>query len=144
MRTRSEMRAVTSLSQGLRSAPRGSRRSKVGLRGGRRSRGIALPHAPAHRDGCGYFQLPRACRRSSSRRASARRTCRTCPSASTCSRKKDMQNLGISGFDDYAQKVPSISFISEGPGTQFFVMRGVSDGSNPNYSNTSATGIFHR
>jgi iron complex outermembrane recepter protein len=56
--------------------------------------------------------------------------------------KKDMQNLGISGFDDFAQKVPSISFISEGPGTQLFVMRGVSDGSNPNYSNTSATGFF--
>jgi outer membrane receptor protein involved in Fe transport len=56
--------------------------------------------------------------------------------------KKDMQNLGISGFEDYAEKVPSISFISEGPGTQFFVMRGVSDGSNPNYSNTSATGFF--
>jgi len=56
--------------------------------------------------------------------------------------KKDLQNLGISGFDDYAAKVPSISFISEGPGTQFFVMRGVSDGSNPNYSNTSATGFF--
>src|SRR5580700_10096281 len=38
--------------------------------------------------------------------------------------KKDMQNLGIAGFDDYAQKTPSISFISEGPGTQLFVMRG--------------------
>jgi iron complex outermembrane receptor protein len=56
--------------------------------------------------------------------------------------KKDMQNLGITGFDDYAQKVPSISFISVGPGTQLFVMRGVSDGSNPNYANTSATGFF--
>jgi iron complex outermembrane receptor protein len=56
--------------------------------------------------------------------------------------KKDIQNLGITGFDDYAQKVPSISFISEGPGTQLFVMRGVSDGSNPNYSNASATGFF--
>src|SRR6202790_5154577 len=56
--------------------------------------------------------------------------------------KKDMQNLGITGFDDFAEKVPSISFISEGPGTQFFVMRGVSDGSNPNYSNTSAMGFF--
>ena len=56
--------------------------------------------------------------------------------------KKDMQNLGITGFDDYAQKVPSISFISEGPGSQFFIMRGVSDGSNPNYANTSATGFF--
>src|ERR1700733_2879158 len=56
--------------------------------------------------------------------------------------KKDMQNLGISGFEDYAEKVPSISFISQGPGTQFFIMRGVSDGSNPTYSNTSATGFF--
>ena len=56
--------------------------------------------------------------------------------------KKDMQNLGITGLDDVATKTPSISFVSEGPGTQFFVMRGVSDGSNPNYSNTSATGFF--
>jgi iron complex outermembrane recepter protein len=56
--------------------------------------------------------------------------------------KKDMQNLGIAGFEDYAEKVPSISFISIGPGTQLFVMRGVSDGSNPNYANTSATGFF--
>ncbi len=56
--------------------------------------------------------------------------------------KKDLQNLGITGFDDYAEKVPSISFISVGPGTQLFVMRGVSDGSNPNYANTSSTGFF--
>src|SRR5882724_10899461 len=56
--------------------------------------------------------------------------------------KRDMQNLGIASFDDYAEKVPSISFISVGPGTQLFVMRGVSDGSNPNYANTSATGFF--
>jgi outer membrane receptor protein involved in Fe transport len=56
--------------------------------------------------------------------------------------KKDMQDLGISGLDDFIQKSPSISYISVGPGTQLFVMRGVSDGSNPNYSNTSATGFF--
>lgn len=56
--------------------------------------------------------------------------------------EKDLQNLGIASFDDYAEKVPSISFISIGPGTQLFVMRGVSDGSNPNYANTSATGVF--
>ncbi len=35
-----------------------------------------------------------------------------------------------------------MSFISVGPGTQLFVMRGVSDGSNPTYSNSSATGFF--
>lgn len=56
--------------------------------------------------------------------------------------KKDLQNLGIQQFEDYAEKVPSISFISVGPGTQLFVMRGVSDGSNPNYANSSATGFF--
>ncbi len=56
--------------------------------------------------------------------------------------KKDLQNLAIANFDDYAQKVPSISYISVGPGTQLFVMRGVSDGSNPNYANTSSTGFY--
>jgi len=52
---------------------------------------------------------------------------------------KDLQNLGISQFEDYATMTPSISFVSAGPGTQTFVMRGVSDGSNPNYSNTATT-----
>src|SRR6266481_4969845 len=56
--------------------------------------------------------------------------------------KKDLSNLAIEGFDDYAQKVPSLSFISVGPGTQFLVMRGAADGSNPTYSNASATGFF--
>ena len=56
--------------------------------------------------------------------------------------KQDLQNLAINTMDDYLQKVPSVSFISIGPGTQLFVMRGVSDGSNPNYSNTSSTGFF--
>ena len=50
---------------------------------------------------------------------------------------KDLQNLGISQFEDYATRTPSISFVSAGPGTQTFVMRGVSDGSNPNYANTA-------
>ncbi len=56
--------------------------------------------------------------------------------------QKDLQNLGVVQFNDYATKVPSISFISIGPGTQTFFMRGVSDGSNPNYANTSSTGFF--
>src|SRR6202043_2518753 len=55
---------------------------------------------------------------------------------------KDMKNLGISSFEDYATKVPSISFISTGPGSQLFVMRGASDGSNPNYPNTTVAGFF--
>jgi iron complex outermembrane receptor protein len=56
--------------------------------------------------------------------------------------QRDMQNLGINSMDDYLQKLPAVSYISTGPGTQLFVMRGVSDGSNPNYANTSSTGFF--
>ncbi|HUO19033.1 MAG TPA: TonB-dependent receptor [Steroidobacteraceae bacterium] len=56
--------------------------------------------------------------------------------------QQDLKNLAINSMDDYMQKVPSISYISTGPGTQLFVMRGVSDGSNPNYANTSSTGFF--
>src|SRR6202050_4067155 len=55
---------------------------------------------------------------------------------------KDMQNLAISQFEDYAALTPSISFVSAGPGTQTFVMRGVSDGSNPNYSNEATTAFL--
>jgi outer membrane receptor protein involved in Fe transport len=55
---------------------------------------------------------------------------------------KDLKNLAISQFEDYATKTPSISFISIGPATQMFFMRGVSDGSNPNVVNTSSTGFF--
>jgi len=52
---------------------------------------------------------------------------------------KDLKNLAISKFEDYATMTPSINFVSAGPGTQTIVMRGVSDGSNPNYSNTAAS-----
>ena len=55
---------------------------------------------------------------------------------------KDLQNLGISQFEDYATLTPSISFVSAGPGTQTFVMRGVSDGSNPNYANSASTAFL--
>jgi iron complex outermembrane receptor protein len=55
---------------------------------------------------------------------------------------KDMQNLSIKQFEDYATLTPSISFVSAGPATQTFVMRGVSDGTNPNYPNEAATGFM--
>jgi outer membrane receptor protein involved in Fe transport len=55
---------------------------------------------------------------------------------------KDLQNLAISQFEDYASLTPSISFVSAGPATQTFVMRGVSDGTNPNYPNEAATGFL--
>ncbi|HJS91329.1 MAG TPA: TonB-dependent receptor [Steroidobacteraceae bacterium] len=56
--------------------------------------------------------------------------------------RQDLNNLAINSMEDYLQKVPTISYISTGPGSQLFVMRGVSDGSNPNYANTSSTGFF--
>ena len=55
---------------------------------------------------------------------------------------KDLQNLGITQFEDFAAKAPTVSFISIGPGYQQFFMRGVSDGSTPNNSNTSTTGYY--
>jgi len=55
---------------------------------------------------------------------------------------KDLKNLAISQFEDYATITPSINFVSAGPGTQTFVMRGVSDGSNPNYANTATTAFL--
>lgn len=56
--------------------------------------------------------------------------------------KVQIEQLNIAQFEDYANRSPSISYISIGPGTQYFFMRGVSDGSNPNVSNTSTTGMF--
>ena len=55
---------------------------------------------------------------------------------------EDLKNLAITQFEDYATRDPSISFISAGPGTQMFIIRGASDGSNPNNSNASLTGFF--
>ena len=55
---------------------------------------------------------------------------------------QDIQNLNINQFEDYATRTPSLSYISIGPGYQEFILRGVSDGSNPNVSNTSTTGMY--
>ncbi|MDE2304081.1 MAG: TonB-dependent receptor [Gammaproteobacteria bacterium] len=55
---------------------------------------------------------------------------------------KSLQRLGITQFEDYATKAPSVSYISIGPGYQQFFMRGVSDGSSPNNQNTSTTGYY--
>jgi iron complex outermembrane receptor protein len=55
---------------------------------------------------------------------------------------QDIRNLDIARLEDYLTLSPSIAFISTGPGQQRLFMRGVSDGSNPNYghSNLSTTG----
>ena len=56
--------------------------------------------------------------------------------------KEQLENLDIEKFEDYANRSPSISYVSIGPGTQYFFMRGVSDGSNSWIGNTSTTGMF--
>ena len=56
--------------------------------------------------------------------------------------QQDLTNLGVTGFDDFVSRVPSLSYNTIGPGTQVFFCRGVSDGSNGNYANTSATAVL--
>ncbi|MBS0399077.1 MAG: TonB-dependent receptor plug domain-containing protein, partial [Proteobacteria bacterium] len=53
-----------------------------------------------------------------------------------------LQKLAITQFEDYAARTPSISFVSIGPGTQYFFMRGASDGSNPESTSNSIAGFF--
>jgi iron complex outermembrane recepter protein len=55
---------------------------------------------------------------------------------------KALENLSITHFEDFATKMPTVSFVSDGPTEQTFYMRGVSDGSSANASNTSTTGYF--
>ncbi|MBS0611909.1 MAG: TonB-dependent receptor [Proteobacteria bacterium] len=56
--------------------------------------------------------------------------------------KDALQKLAITQFEDYATRTPSISFVSIGPGTQYFFMRGASDGSNPESTSNSIAGFF--
>ena len=39
-----------------------------------------------------------------------------------------LDELGISGFDDYAAMLPTVSFTGIGPGTNRIYMRGAADG----------------
>jgi iron complex outermembrane receptor protein len=140
MRSRSRNRAAFYFPKASAPLPR-SPGSKIGLAVAAALAGLAVPRAPslaaaADNSSAGGLQEIVVTARK------REENLQDVPLSIDVFSKKDMQNLGIAGFDDYAEKVPSISFISVGPGTQLFVMRGVSDGSNPNYSNTSATGFF--
>lgn len=57
---------------------------------------------------------------------------------------EDIKNLGLARFEDYVALAPSIAMISIGPGQQRIFMRGVSDGSTPNfgYANLSTTAFL--
>ena len=143
MRSRSPNSATRQL-RGIHVLPAGRARSKIGVAVAAALAGVAVPRAPALADaaeaaaGGGGAVLQEVI-------VSARKVeenLQNVPISINVFTQKDLSNLAITNMDDYLQKVPSISYISTGPGTQLFVMRGVSDGSNPNYSNTSSTGFF--
>ena len=124
--------------------PRGTR-SKIGLAVAAALAGIAVPGAPALADAAAPAAAGGGASGLQEVVVSARKVeenLQNVPISIDVFTEKDLSNLGISRMDDYLQKVPSISYISTGPGTQLFVMRGVSDGSNPYYANTSSTGFF--
>src|SRR5215467_2614743 len=143
MRSRSPNPAIRHL-RGMHVMPPGGTHSKIGVAVAAALAGVAVPRAPALADaaeaaaGGGGAVLQEVI-------VSARKVeenLQNVPMSISVFTQQDLQNLAISGMDDYLQKVPSMSYISIGPGTQLFVMRGVSDGSNPNYANTSSTGFF--
>src|SRR5262249_42746912 len=140
MRSRSRKRAAHSVSPVSARLPR---RSRIGLAVAAAIAGVALLRAPALADeasveasGGGGLQAVVVTARK------VAENLQNVPMSVNVFTERDLQNLGIAGMEDYLQKVPSISYISIGPGNQLFVMRGVSDGSNPNYANTSSTGFF--
>jgi len=143
MRSGSPNPAIRHL-RGIHVMPPGGTRSKIGVAVAAALAGVAVPRAPALADaaeaaaGGGGAVLQEVI-------VSARKVeenLQNVPISINVFTEKDLSNLAITNMDDYLQKVPSISYISTGPGTQLFVMRGVSDGSNPNYANTSSTGFF--
>jgi outer membrane receptor protein involved in Fe transport len=123
--------------------PPGGTRSKIGVAVATALAGVALRHAPALAadaaapvgGAAGLQEVVVSARK-------VEENLQDVPISINVFTQKDLSNLGIASMDDYLQKAPSISYVSTGPGTQLFVMRGVSDGSNPNLGNTSSTGFF--
>jgi len=141
MRSRSRKSAAHGVPRAFARVPRGS---TIGLAVATALASVVLPPAPALADpaaeaspasGGGLQEVVVTARK-------VEENLQTVPISIDVYTQKDLSNLAITNMDDYLQKVPSISYISTGPGTQLFVMRGVSDGSNPNYANTSSTGFF--
>ena len=143
MRSRSPYHASRDLRKTYAILPRRAR-SQIGVAVAAALAGVAVPRAPALADtaaaaaaaGGGVLQEVVVTARK------VEENLQNVPISINVFTQKDLSNLAITNMEDYLQKVPSISYISTGPGTQLFVMRGVSDGSNPNYANTSSTGFF--
>jgi outer membrane receptor protein involved in Fe transport len=143
MRSRNPYRATRDLPGACAMLPCRTR-SKIGLAVAAALAGIGVPRAPALADaaaaaaaaGGGTLQEVVVTARK------VEENLQNVPISIDVFTQKELSNLAITNMEDYLQKVPSISYISTGPGTQLFVMRGVSDGSNPNLGNTSSTGFF--
>ena len=54
----------------------------------------------------------------------------------------EIRNLGITQFEDIVAFAPSVSFVSERPGTQNLFIRGIADGSNPNRTNAATATLY--
>jgi outer membrane receptor protein involved in Fe transport len=52
---------------------------------------------------------------------------------------QELEDLGVSNFDDYAKFLPSLSFSTSGPGFSRVFFRGVSSGDNGNHSGSQPT-----
>jgi iron complex outermembrane recepter protein len=141
MRSRSRKLAARNFSP---AAPQ-LRRTRIGVAVAAALAAVSLPYTPARADAAGDTSANASGGGLQEVVVTARKreeNLQDVPISIDVFTKKDLQNLAITDFDDFATKTPGISFISTGPGTQLFVCRGVSDGSNPNYANTSSTGFL--
>ena len=65
------------------------------------------------------------------------------PISMTALGSEKLEQLNISGFEDYVMQMPSVSFIQRSPGLGQLFMRGISDGGNSNQSlQGSAVAIY--
>jgi len=117
-------------------------RSRIALAVAAALAGVATPRAPALADAAAATAASGGLQEVVVTARKVQENLQDVPISINVLGQQDLQNLGIVRFDDFAYKVPSMTFNSIGPGTQVFFCRGVSDGSNGNYANTSATGVF--
>src|SRR5262249_23812095 len=123
------------------SAPRGAPTAptKIGLAVAAALAGVTVPRAPALAQavagGGGLQEVTVTARK-------VEENLQDVPISIKVFTQRELKHIAIASNAEYHQKVPSNSFNKTGPGTQLFVMRGVADGSNPNYANTSSTGFF--
>src|SRR5690348_17045623 len=123
MNSSSRKRTTQKISAACPALPRAAR-TKIGLAVAAALAGVAAPSAPALADtaapatsaaGGALAEVVVTARK-------VEENLQNVPISIDVLSQQDMQKLGIVQFDDYAYKVPSMSFISIGPGTQVFFL----------------------